>query len=87
MAVIGIAYSGPITLVITFITSTTAITIITAYTVAFNFRNTGINIIAVFVSIVISASVAFVEAILNTIVDNSFIDYTRELYVDDNYGV
>ena len=87
LIIIRIAYSGFITLVITFTTSIITITIIIIYTIAFNFKNTNINIIIVFINIIVSINVAFIKVIFNTIIDNSFINYAKKLYIDDNYSI
>ena len=87
MAIARITYSGPIILIITFTTFTITVTIIAVYTVTFSFRNAGINIIIVFVGVITSINVVFIEAVFNIIINNSFIDYTKKLYIDNNYNI
>ena len=87
LIVTKIAYNGFITLIITFITSIITITIITAYIIALSLRNISINIITVLINIVINTNVVFIKAVFNTIINNNFINYTKELYVDNNYSI
>ena len=76
LTVTKIAYSGPIILIIIFTFTIITIIIIIVYTVALNLRDTNINTIVIFVSVVTGTNVTLIEAILNTIINNGFIDYT-----------